>query len=113
MQRYDKLKVVLDTNPKIERIFRATRRLHGQQEADRELPAPIMVVDDKPLKDYAAPSAKELRYNIIRPLSDANNFELKPSLLSMIHQNQFEGMPMNDPNLHLKGIFRILQDTKV
>ena len=54
-----------------------------------------------PLRDYATPNAQGMRTSISRPVIEANNFELKPSLLSMIQQNQFSGLPMEDPNLHL------------
>ena len=32
--------------------------------------------------------------------NNRNDFELKPSLLSVIQQNQFLGSPTDDPNLH-------------
>lgn len=35
----------------------------------------------------------------------ANNFELKPSLLSMVQMNYFFGSPTNNPNLHLPTFF--------
>ncbi|XP_058761643.1 uncharacterized protein LOC131635058 [Vicia villosa] len=36
-----------------------------------------------------------------RLLHEANKFELKPSLLQAVQQNQFSGSPTDDPNLHL------------
>lgn len=58
--------------------------------------------ENKPLKDYAAPSTRGMRSSIRRPPIEVNNFELKPTLLSMIQQNEFEGAPREDLNLHLK-----------
>lgn len=58
--------------------------------------------DNKPLKDYTAPSTRGLRSSIIRPPIDANNFELKPTLIHMGQQNQYGGAPMEDSNLHLE-----------
>ena len=41
-------------------------------------------------------------YSAIRqPIVDANNFELKPTLITMVQQNQFIGHPTEDPNEHL------------
>ncbi|XP_020262408.1 uncharacterized protein LOC109838369 [Asparagus officinalis] len=62
------------------------------------------------LKDFAAPNAQGTQSSITRPNVEANNFELKPSLLSMVQQNQFGGGATEDPNLHL-SIFLEYCDT--
>ena len=36
-----------------------------------------------------------------QPTIDANNFELKPALITMVQQNQFTGHPTENPNEHL------------
>ena len=64
----------------------------------------------RPLKSYAIPSQDEPHNSIAAPLIEANNFELKPSLLSAVQQNQFSGGSMEDPNLHL-SIFLQYADT--
>ena len=47
-------------------------------------------------------------YSRIRRQSiDANNFELKPSLISMIQQQQFSGHPFEDPNGHLSNFLKL------
>ena len=38
---------------------------------------------------------------IKQPTVDANNFELKPALITMVQQQQFTGHPTEDPNEHL------------
>ena len=38
----------------------------------------------RPLKSYAIPSQEEPHNNIVAPPIEANNFELKPSLLSAV-----------------------------
>ena len=41
-------------------------------------------------------------YSAVRQLTiKANNFELKPALITMVQQNQFTGHPSEDPNEHL------------
>ncbi|PNX70015.1 hypothetical protein L195_g057035, partial [Trifolium pratense] len=65
---------------------------------------------DRPLRSYAIPSQEEPHNSIAAPAIEANNFELKPSLLSAVQQNQFSGNPTDDPNLHL-SIFLQYADT--
>lgn len=64
----------------------------------------------KPLKDFAAPHANDLQSSINAPIIDTNNFELKPALVNMVQQNQFAGVPNEDPHLHL-SIFLDFGDT--
>ena len=62
------------------------------------------------LKDYAVPSQAEPHNSIAAPAIARNDFELKPSLLSAVQQNQFSGSPTDDPNLHL-SVFVQYADT--
>ena len=62
------------------------------------------------LRDYAAPSQDEPHSSIAPPAIEANNFELKPSLLQAVQQNQFSGNLTEDPNLHL-SVFVQYADT--
>ncbi|PNY08729.1 1-aminocyclopropane-1-carboxylate deaminase-like protein [Trifolium pratense] len=52
-------------------------------------------------KDFAVPSEDEPHSSIVNPTIQANNIELKPTLLQIVQQNQFSGKPTEDPNLHL------------
>lgn len=54
-----------------------------------------------PLKEYVVPSNEELDSNIVPRAIEANNFELKPSLQTMVHQNVFSCASTVVPNLHL------------
>ncbi|XP_045802576.1 uncharacterized protein LOC123896203 [Trifolium pratense] len=96
-----------------ERLLRR-RNLENQL----EIPLPVIVNEpdmaegpqNRPLKSYAIPSQAEPHNSIAAPAIEANNFELKPSLLSAVQQNQFSGNPTDDPNLHL-SIFLQYADT--
>ncbi|XP_050914722.1 uncharacterized protein LOC127129611 [Lathyrus oleraceus] len=59
------------------------------------------VVDTKPLKDYVIPTKEELHCSIVHPPIAKNNFELKPSLIGMVQENQFSVIPSENLNLHL------------
>ncbi|KAK2368342.1 hypothetical protein QL285_081543 [Trifolium repens] len=65
---------------------------------------------DRSLRSYAIPLQVEPHNSIAAPAIEANNFELKPSLLQAVQQNQFSGNPTDDPNLHL-SIFLQYADT--
>ena len=48
-----------------------------------------------------------------QPEIDANNFELKPALITMVQQNQFTGHPTEDPNEHLGRFLRMANTVKL
>ena len=53
-------------------------------------------------------------YSAIRqPALDANNFELKPALITMVQQHQFTGHPTEDPNEHLGRFLRMANTGKL
>ena len=47
---------------------------------------------------------------VMHPTTEANNFELKPTLITVVQQNQFTGHPSEDPNEHM-GRFRRMANT--
>ncbi|KAL8123349.1 hypothetical protein AgCh_011350 [Apium graveolens] len=46
------------------------------------------------------------------PTIEATNFEIKPALLTMIQQNQFVGLPSEDPTLHLQRFQQLCSTIK-
>ena len=55
----------------------------------------------KVVGDYSAPSITGIPLSIGKPNIQANNFELKPAIISMIHNScQFGGLPSEDLNAH-------------
>jgi len=53
------------------------------------------------LSDFVTPGVQGIASSIAYPDVDANSFELKPTLISMVQQSQSGGTPLEDPNLHL------------
>jgi len=49
--------------------------------------------DNWPLKEFDVPSKEQSHTSIVSPDIAANNFELKPSLVQIIQQNQFSENP--------------------
>ena len=66
--------------------------------------------ENQPLKDFTQPKAANIKPGITAPAIAANNFELKATLINMVQQQQFGGMPSEDPHLHL-AIFLACCDT--
>jgi len=50
------------------------------------------------LRDFITPGIQGIASSIARPNIEANNFELKPTLISMVQQPQFGGTHLEDPN---------------
>ena len=48
-----------------------------------------------------------------QPPIEANNFELKPALITMVQQHQFTGHPSEDPNEHLGRFMRMANTVKL
>jgi Retrotransposon gag protein len=67
----------------------------------------------KLLKDFVVPNATSIRTSIVAPVVGANNFELKPALINMVQQHPFNGLPNEDPNLHLSVFLEICNTLKV
>lgn len=71
--------------------------------------------EDQPctLKDYVRPVVNNNYSGIRRQTVNANNFELKPALISMVQQAQFSGSPLDDPNIHLAIFLEICDAVKI
>ena len=53
-------------------------------------------------------------YSAVRqPTIKANNFELKPALITMVQQYQFTGHPSEDPNEHMRRFMRMANTIKL
>ena len=48
-----------------------------------------------------------------QPAIKANNFELKPALITMVQQHQFIGHPSKDPNEHMGRFMRMANTVKL
>ena len=56
----------------------------------------------------------QAEYSAVRqPVVEANNFELKLALITMVQQNQFTGHPTQDPNERLGRFLRMVNTVKL
>ena len=102
------------------RILRKTKRAentaiedkrHDQTEEQRTTARRPPITDT--MEDFWRPIIQEEYSTIRRPTVDANNFELKPSLITMVQQHQFTGHPTEDPNEHLGRFLRMENTVKL
>ncbi|KAI3451360.1 hypothetical protein Pfo_008025 [Paulownia fortunei] len=65
------------------------------------------------IRDYFQPTMNQNYSGIARQPINANNFELKPALISMVQQNQFGGSAVEDSNAHLAMFLEICDTIKM
>ena len=65
------------------------------------------------MEDFWRPVIQDEYLAVRQPAIDANNFELKPALITMVQQNQFTGHPTEDPNEHLGRFLRMENTVKL
>ncbi|KAH9783362.1 hypothetical protein KPL71_009280 [Citrus sinensis] len=69
---------------------------------------------DRSIRDYAVLTPQVVYPGIIRPEVDAANFELKPVMFQMLQTvGQFNGLPNEDPHLHLKLFLEVSDAFKI
>ena len=65
------------------------------------------------MEDFWRPIIIEEYLGVRQPPIEANNFELKPALITMVQHNQFTRHPGEDPNEHLGRFFRMENAVKL
>ncbi|XP_073120136.1 uncharacterized protein [Henckelia pumila] len=66
-----------------------------------------------PIRYHFRPTIQAHYSGIARGTINANNFELKPALINMVQQNQFNGSATVDPHLHLRTFLEITDMVKM
>ena len=61
--------------------------------------------NQRTMKDYFKPAVMGDYSGIQRLPLNANNFELNLALIHMVQNNQYGGLPSEDPNTHLATFF--------
>ena len=84
---------------------------HDQTEEQRTTAKRPLITDT--MEDFWRPIIQVEYYAIRRPTVDANNFELKLALITMVQQHQFTGHPTEDPNEHLGRFLRMANTMKL
>ena len=79
-------------------------KLQAISEEEKEIERPQRQMT---MEDFWKPSIQDEYSAVRQPAIEANNFELKPALITMVHQHQFIGHPSEDPNEHMGKFIRM------
>ena len=96
-------------------IFAETVVMEEQREIQQQIPAEEV---DRPqgqrtMEDFLKPVIR-YGYSAVRQLAiEANSFELKPTLITMVQQNQFTSHPSEDLNEHMGRFLRMANTVKL
>ena len=114
---------LLPADTKLERTLKSLRKTkrienavmaderHDQIEEQRTVARRPPMTDT--MEDFWRPFIQEEYSAIRQPTVDANNFELKPALITMVQQHQFTSHPTEDPNKHLGRFLRMENTVKL
>ena len=65
------------------------------------------------MKDLWRPVIRDEYSAVRQPTIEDNNFELKPTLITMVQQDQYTGYPSQDLNEHMGKFFRMTNTVKL
>ncbi|MED6165902.1 hypothetical protein PIB30_103983, partial [Stylosanthes scabra] len=98
----NKDKQTLNFDPEIEKTLRKLRKQSKLQKQTHKISSEEVFEEvrdnmaaegnrQRTLADFTTPTTASCGSSIVRPTVEANNFELKPSLIQLIQQDQFSG----------------------
>ena len=93
-----------------ETAARADEGLNGA--ANQEFAAEVLKEQDT-MEDLWKSFIQDKYLAVKQPTIDANDFELKPALITMVQQNQFTGHSTKNPDEHLGRFLRIANSIKL
>ena len=114
---------LLPLDTEIERTLRGLRKVKSVeiaemaderviQEVNQEFAAEVPQERDT-MEDFWRLVIQDEYSAVRQPAIDANNFELKPALITMVQHNRFTGHPTEDPNEHLRRFLRMANTVKL
>ena len=115
---------LLPLDTELERTLRNLRKFKGVESAttenrrERMQLIPEEAETERPQRQMTMEDFCRLviqdEYSAMRqPIIEANNFELKPTLIIMVQQHRFTGHPSEDPNEHMGRFMRMDNTVKL
>ena len=114
---------LLPADTELERTLRSLRKTkkaenaamaderHDQTNEQREAARRPSITDT--MEDFWRPIIQEEYSAMRQPTVDANNFDLKPALITMVQEHRFTGHPTEDLNEHLGRFLRMENTVKL
>ena len=101
---------LIPTDPDLDKTLRQLKKqgkgkqkkTHSQKSSTTQSDTRKEMTDNRSLNSYGVPSQDGIPTGLKMPEITAENFEIKPTLLSMVQQNQFSGHPTDEPINHLQ-----------
>ena len=115
---------LLPLDTELERTLRNLRKVKSAEsttmaeQRERMQTIPEEEVVERPqrqmtMEDFWRPAIQD-EYSVVRrPAIEANNFELKPALITMVQQHQYTGHPSEDLNEHMGRFLRMSNTMKL
>ena len=85
----------------------------NQRERLQDIPKEEAEKRPNTMEDFWRPIIQEEYSAVRRPTIEANIFELKPTLITMVQQHQFIDHPSEDPNEHMGRFMRMANTAKL
>ena len=112
---------LLPLDTEIERTLRNLRKITSrsmENQRERLQPIPEEAETERPqrqmtMEDFWMPSIQDGYFAVRQPAIEANNFELKLTLITMVQQHQFTDHPSEDPNEHMGRFMRMANTVKL
>lgn len=107
--------ILYEPDPEIEKTFCVRRKKQRikEQRGEARRNSNMAGEERRTLCDFITPGVQGIASSIARPTMDANNFELKPTLISMEQQSQLGGTCLEDSNLHLLVFLEVCDALKL
>ncbi|KAK4258620.1 hypothetical protein QN277_005051 [Acacia crassicarpa] len=74
---------------------------------------PLRPPPKRTMGDYMTLNPAKNAPSIVNPTVNANNFEIKSSLISLVQQSSFSGSDLEDPNQHIETFLQICDTIKM
>lgn len=117
-------RILVPYDPEIEQTYRRRRRAGSRplttsptREVDFEEEQDQMGDADpppqRPLKELGTPGAYRASSGIAPPVTQANDFEIRPAMINLIERRQFSGAKHESPLAHLNELEKYCNTIKV
>ena len=103
----------LNFDPDIDLTIRALRREQRQRRENQLNLNNMAQPERRMLGDFAMPNISGSFGGIVAPTIANNNFEIKPSIIQMVQNNQFGGLQGEDPYAHILTFLNVCATFKI